>query len=67
MESYCVSIGEGTWSRCGRTLECLPLELVDDHQFEPPVEHAGLLEPQKIGRRSLVLEIETSQKDEGKK
>ena len=67
MGLYRVSIGESTRSWCRRTLECLSLELVYDHELESPVEHAGLLEPEEIGRWSLVLKIETSEKNKGEK
>lgn len=67
MRSYRVSIREGTRCGRGRTLERFPFELVDDHELESPVEHAGFLEPEEIGRRSLILEIESSQKNKGEK
>lgn len=49
-----------------RTLERLSVELVENDELEPPVEHAHFLQPDEIHGRLLVLEEEAPQEDEGK-
>ena len=60
------SIRIRTQKRRRGTLERLPVELVENNELEPPVEHAHFLQPDEIHGRLLVLEEEAPQEDERK-